>query len=188
MLAGHIAPGEKLDVNALADMVSASITPIRDALQRLAGEGLILSRSDGFAMPLITEPGLRQLYSWHGELSELSIRQTGLAEPDVAGSQDDGADIVSATQAFFIKHAALSGNREHRVAMTSAGERLHAVRVHEALYLTGLEAELSALELVCSQSSPRAVRRGLRAYHKRRFEIIPKLVQKLYGGASHAGR
>lgn len=44
ILAGTLAPGQRLDEQALADQFGVSRTPIRDALRELAGTGLIAPR------------------------------------------------------------------------------------------------------------------------------------------------
>ena len=68
-------PGEKLDPGRLADELGSSVTPVRDALHVLAGEGLIETRiSEGYALPLIDEPGLKDLYRWCSGVFQLAVR------------------------------------------------------------------------------------------------------------------
>jgi DNA-binding GntR family transcriptional regulator len=75
ILARRFRPGEKLDPGRLADALGSSVTPVRDALHLLTGEGLVEMRtSDGYAIPLIDEPGLRDLYRWSAAVLQLAAR------------------------------------------------------------------------------------------------------------------
>lgn len=68
-------PGSRLNPTLLADALSSSVTPVRDALHLLAGEELVTAAASGsFAMPLIDEPGLIDLYLWNGQVLELALR------------------------------------------------------------------------------------------------------------------
>src|SRR5579872_5196064 len=78
---GVYKPGERLEPAALADELSASITPVRDALHRLTGERLVEApRHEGFRVPMMTETMLRQLYSWHRDLLLLAVVNHRTAE------------------------------------------------------------------------------------------------------------
>lgn len=68
-------PGTRLDPAQLAKELAASMTPVRDALHRLMGEGLVEARTgSGFHLPLLNEPSLIDLYRWSHELSLLALR------------------------------------------------------------------------------------------------------------------
>src|SRR5690606_19908960 len=81
-------PGDRLDPAVLAAPLSASVTPVRDALHLLTGEGLVETRtSGGFHVPALDEPALKDLYGWSAELLALAIRawprsMVGVAVPD----------------------------------------------------------------------------------------------------------
>uniref|UniRef100_UPI000A6AA556 GntR family transcriptional regulator n=1 Tax=Sphingomonas asaccharolytica TaxID=40681 RepID=UPI000A6AA556 len=75
ILSGELPPGTKLEPAALADRLNSSVTPVRDALHRLAGALLVEMRaSEGFYLPFVTEPGLRDLYAWNAELVRTLVR------------------------------------------------------------------------------------------------------------------
>jgi len=75
---GAFRPGERLEPAAFSDKLSASVTPIRDALHRLTGERLVETpRHEGFRVPLVTETMLRHLYTWHLDLLLLAIARRG---------------------------------------------------------------------------------------------------------------
>lgn len=68
-------PGDRLDPAVLAAPLSSSVTPVRDALHLLTGEGLVETRtSGGFHIPALDEPALKDLYDWSAELLALAIR------------------------------------------------------------------------------------------------------------------
>jgi DNA-binding GntR family transcriptional regulator len=50
-------------VALLAEQLSASVTPVRDALNTLTGEGLVEPPGGGFHLPPLDEPGLRDMFA-----------------------------------------------------------------------------------------------------------------------------
>src|SRR3546814_460371 len=62
---GRYVPGERLDPATIAEEFHTSATPVRFALYRLVGEGLIADHArSGLYVPLFTEVALRDLYDW----------------------------------------------------------------------------------------------------------------------------
>ncbi|MFS0771190.1 GntR family transcriptional regulator [Sphingomonas sp. 1P08PE] len=180
LLAGTIAPGEKLEPGAFADELGSSVTPVRDALHRLAGERLVETRtSEGFHLPLVTEPGLRDLYSWNAILARLAI---GAArQPTPAHVADQLAvDIERATRQFFRLLGRRSGNVELAAQIEAANDRLGAARAAERRVLTGLEPELRAMAVTLDTGTPAALRTLVAAYHRRRLRAVSAIVDALY--------
>lgn len=87
-------PGDKLDIQYLADQLGVSRTPVKDAINRLAVEGLVVLQSrQGTYVATLTQETLRDLFevrvmieSWAAEhlsadtLAENSARATDLFE------------------------------------------------------------------------------------------------------------
>ena len=72
---GHFRPGARLDPAVLAADLASSTTPVREALSRLVGAGLVESRTGGgFHMPSLDEPRLKDMYGWSRELLALALR------------------------------------------------------------------------------------------------------------------
>lgn len=68
-------PGDHLDPALLAERLASSVTPVREALHRLSGEGLVESRArGGFILPFLDAAGLQDLYAWSGQVLALAIR------------------------------------------------------------------------------------------------------------------
>lgn len=173
-------PGDALEPAQLADRFNSSVTPVRDALHRLVGEGLVAApRSDGFRVPIVTEVGLRHLYAWNqwlllkalSERSEAS-RQTPSA-PDVAGIAE-GLD----TERLFLTIVARTGNSEHLAALTRVNDQLRSIRQVEALLLDDVEGEL--LDLARLEQDRQGLRHAVIGYHRRRLRAAPQLVAALH--------
>ena len=62
IIMGHRKPGERLDVEELAQRFETSVTPVRDALQMLSQEGLVTIRPrSGYFVARITLKQLRDM-------------------------------------------------------------------------------------------------------------------------------
>ncbi|MGY4398808.1 DNA-binding transcriptional MocR family regulator [Sphingomonas sp. UYAg733] len=177
-------PGDRLDPSMLGDTLNSSVTPIRDALHKLTGEGLVEVRpSDGFHLPQIDVPGLQDLYRWTAEILALAIKSS--TQPIVGGvssTRIGGVTIAlaDATAALFADIAQRSRNIEHRRAISSANDRLHAARVAETKILDGIADELANLREAVAAANRNDVRRQVAAYHRRRQQAAAEVVRILY--------
>jgi DNA-binding transcriptional MocR family regulator len=180
IVSGERPPGTKLEPATLADLHNSSVTPVRDALHRLAGERLVEMRaSEGFFLPFVTEPGLRDLYEWNADL----VRTLVSAWPDRQAplkADDLPADPGQATPAFFDLFAGRGANREHVHQMSSANDRLTAPRLAEARIFEDLSAELSTLATAFDHAHRRELLRLVAAYHRRRLKATAAIVRALY--------
>lgn len=173
------AAGQSLEPAALSLDLNASITPVRDALHRLVGEGLVEApRGDGFRAPLVTEVGLRYLYRWNGALLELAVRSRHAGrspEPEVSA----GAHPVESTERLFLAIAAWTGNPEHGAAIARLNDRLRPIRWTEAALTAGLGDELETIADLIRGGTPSVLRRSLAAYHRRRDRLTGEIVATL---------
>lgn len=170
-------PGTRLEPAQLAKDLAASMTPVRDALHRLMGEGLVEARTgSGFHLPLLDEPSLIDLYLWSHELSLLALRHwtSEPSEPTPPTTLADRAD------ALFERIARGSDNGEHRRAMQQLAARLHAVRHVEPQALPGVDEELRGLEDELDQPDRRRFLTLLGAYHRRRGRAAGAILRALY--------
>lgn len=110
----RFGPGAKLEPGELAAMLNASTTLVREALNHLAGAGLVESRTGGgFHLPLGDEVGLQDLYMFSGEKLHLALnapRLPHLAETDATTATEHSADQIAS---LFQHIASVSSNREH---------------------------------------------------------------------------
>ena len=78
LLKGRFRAGTKLEAMRLADDFGVSMTPVRDSLNQLVGEGLVdLTPGEGFRVPLLTEQALRDIM--FAKLKNSKALATGIA-------------------------------------------------------------------------------------------------------------
>jgi DNA-binding GntR family transcriptional regulator len=180
---GNYLPGERIDPNALATELSASVSPVRDVLHRLEGERLIETNvRAGFRTPLWTEPDLRDAYSWSADLLTLVIGSSKhesilaqCADMDLAAG-----NVAEATAELFGRISHASGNIEHRRAVASLNERLHNVRLAEAVAIPNSGEELDTLFRVAQNGTIPALRRAVMQYHRVRHREVPMIMRTLH--------
>lgn len=180
MTAGF-APGEHLEPVALGETLNASATPVRDALQRLAGERLVdAPLHEGFRAPALTEPELRDLFEWSAKLLELVLRRfpsESLASSGISrGVHAPGPDTASE---LLLAIVAKSGSQEHVAALAGVLDRLAAVRSVEHLLFEDVTEEFAELQLLLATGNVPELRRGISAYHRRRQRAAPDLLTAL---------
>lgn len=183
LLGGEFKPGERLDPALLADTLSSSVTPVRDVLNILRGEGLVETRTgEGFFRPHLTAPDLEDLYGWTEQVLALALRHW----PDQAApphAHERGAqDLAEATGELFLEIASRSSNLEHHRAIASINDRLCAVRIIEGQVVSDVEAELGAIEAALGQQKVREIARLALAYHRRRRRAGSDIVRAVYRG------
>lgn len=180
---GRYAPGQRIDPARLADEFHTSPTPVRFALYRLVGEGLVADHArNGLHVPLLTELALRDLYDWM-ERMLLMACDIGIAPPDEATAQlrlsstDD--DLVDITWQLFDAIADASGHGALRHAVMQANDRLTPVRRANLGLVKHTYEELAALLDHWHRRDIPALRTSLRQYHERRKQAVPHIVAAL---------
>jgi DNA-binding transcriptional MocR family regulator len=177
-----VRPGDRLEPAQLADMLAASITPVRDALNRLLGEGLVVTRpNDGFQMPALDEPLLRDRYRWNREVLILALANAPTL-PDAPQVADAMAEprLADRTGRLFALLAAGSGNGEHGMAVEGLNARLHAVRTVEPELLDPSGHDLAGLADAASAGDRARLRKNLAAYHRARERLASAIVRAAY--------
>lgn len=175
---GAYPPGQRLEANRIADDVGVSMTPVRDALNRLVGERLVESSSgDGFHVPRLSEGDLRDLYEWHSALIIMAA-QTVRVLPDAEQMQAALASdtLVEATAASFALMAEAVPNGELRGAILNASDRLHPFRRLEDLVLEPIIGELEEVVVAAPGQRP-----AIRRYHAARMRAVPDLLRARWG-------
>jgi len=134
VLSGELAPGTRLGQVELAERLGISRTPVREALRRLGGEGLVEGHSNhGFRVAdlgldavlrrlevrAILEPGIAALAAERRTGRDLDLMREAIADEEEAR---DGIEAHDASRRFHIALARASGNEE-------------LVRVIESLWL-----------------------------------------------------
>ena len=181
LVEGRFAPGSQLEPAALGEALCSSITPVRDALHRLVGERIVEApHGDGFRVPLPTEYSVRSLYAWSGDLLRLVLARPGAALPSLPPLRSESPNHAAIESAELLARlAAAMGSPEHRLALANANARLGPVRAVEPQVLNGLAEEVRELHGLSGSGDVTAVRRGIKAYHRRRERAVPALVEAL---------
>ncbi|CAO5171904.1 GntR family transcriptional regulator [Frankia sp. AiPs1] len=148
LMSGEFSFRDRLTEERLAALLGVSRTPIREALTRLAGDGLVEKRPDGGYYP--AEPdlgGLRDLYE-----IRVTLELRGLVRAVETGTVHDPAlleplrdswralredppppdpDFVAFDEDFHITLSRASGNGELANLLDSVNARIRPVRMHD---------------------------------------------------------
>ncbi|WP_372784594.1 GntR family transcriptional regulator [Phenylobacterium sp.] len=174
---GAYRPGARIAATDLADELRLSTTPVREALSRLAGEGLLEDRrGQGYFVRLPNALDIADLYRI--SLAHLLIAQ----EPHRPLRRPVGAPIEPATpegavrriDRLLVEWVAESGSRALLSAFRLNQVQLGVVRQHEGEVIPDLDDE--AQRLVILESADRATRLvNLRQFHGRRIRLAEAL-------------
>jgi DNA-binding GntR family transcriptional regulator len=158
---GQVSWGESLREATLAARLGVSRTPVREALGRLASEGLVEAHGRSFTVPALTERDLQDIYELRLLLETEALRQ--------AAERDDGEqgmhEVRQALQEADRTHARrdaegfIAANRRFRAAWLSLARNPRLVRMVE-LYADHVRA-LQLLTLGDAQRQ-KAVLRGMK--------------------------
>lgn len=179
LLSGTIVPGERLDPARLAGDIVSGVTPVREALLRLAGQRLVEIRPNtGFHLPVMTETILIDLYRLNFELLRL-----GHAAP---GSRDaalpihwPGASYADSAAGLFLAIADSSQRPELFAHLVMINDRLASARAAESLLFDDAMEELKSINDT-NHESKNAFIRAIRAYHRKRIANARSLVSTIY--------
>lgn len=180
---GSYPPGQRIDPGKLAAEFNTSPTPVRFALYRLVGEGLIADHTrSGLHVPLLTEVAMRDLYDWMEHLLLMScdigvaptFRKNGKLE---LTSADD--DLVQLTWQLFDAIARATAHLSLHHAVKQANDRLAPIRRAKQGLIEHPYDELSQLNRHWQARDMPALKSALRDYHERRKQLVPSIVALL---------
>lgn len=150
IIMGHRRPGERLNLDELAVNYNAGITPLRDALQMLSQEGLIIIKPrSGYFVERITLKELRDLFEVR-EILELAaveraatrvtenlLQQLEHVHAGYTGDDDESYDrYTDENRRFHYLIAEASGNHELAVMLGHLHDRLARFMVLRSAGLT----------------------------------------------------
>ncbi|MCW3838186.1 GntR family transcriptional regulator [Sphingomonas canadensis] len=170
---GAYPPGHRLEANRIAEEIGVSMTPVRDALNRLVGERIVeASSGEGFHVPRLAEGDLRDLYEWHSAVAIMAAR-TARRIPDEEAIAEALATkpLADATAAVFRLLAESAPNRELRPAVENISERLHPFRIAEEKVSFPMIGHLE--EILDPAKQLAAIRR----YHLVRMKSVEELIR-----------
>ena len=176
LLAGTWLPGTRLEAGRIAEELGVSITPVRDALNRLTGERLIHSiTGQGFHVPDLDEREFGALIGWHELIVTTALRGTRAIVPTI-GSVDVPPTPAERTSILFTEIVRPAGNPELDWACLNAGDRLTPYRHREIAVLPDANEEISELERTRLTKERNGLLALIKRYHRRRRLLTSQLV------------
>jgi DNA-binding GntR family transcriptional regulator len=147
MLAGDLPPGSRLVMDAIAERLEISRTPVRDALRRLEREGLVEPNGrKGYMVRAVTDADLAHLYESRtaveaysarrvAELGEPAIRAVDMAiEVAVAGGARTAAEAYHQNRAIHRSVVEAAANPILVELFESVWDRAKALQIFEQFH------------------------------------------------------
>lgn len=183
---GELRPGDALREVDLASRLGVSRTPIREALQRLESEEVLVKRDRSLIVPLVDEKQILELYAMRealeGAAAALAARSATEVEVEVLAQilseesalQDNASDVHAAVNKSF--HAAIYRAANNRYLLKSLnalqdaitrlnattfaypGRPKRAIREHRLIYRAIADRDPAAAEQVARQHIREALR------------------------------
>lgn len=152
LIQGVYAPGQALPIGAVAQALGLSPTPVREALARLAGEGLVAPRDGGgYRVWPPDAVELADLYEAHLSAILASLR-IQLKSPgrtkawrEVGGRSAPGERVDDQVEAVFQRMVIACGNRHIVAWRQNLADRLAPARQVERLVFPDFDDEASLL-------------------------------------------
>lgn len=165
LMDGAWPSGFKLEAQRLADEFGVSMTPVRDSLNQLVGEGLVdFTPGEGFRVASIGEQALRDLLYVNALLLEAAAgadwklpRRSTLPEAE--------SDYAERLTSAFATLAGGSGNRQLVGIVDGIGERLHPYRHREPEIIPAVVQILEAIEASIDNTAEER-RNAIWRYHR----------------------
>ncbi|WP_197524523.1 GntR family transcriptional regulator [Novosphingobium resinovorum] len=186
ILRGLYRPGSEIVITRIARDFDVSIAPVRDSVNRLVGERLLLTGAQiGYMLPDITPASLRDIYLWHEHLMKLALARRPRTMRSIALDSEsviESPESYAATAEMFFSglcFPAPNRNLEHAIA--TAGESLRRVRLKEIDHLPRAAEELAVLLDLATGEDHRRLSAAISSYHRRRLQQV-RLLTLAVGG------
>lgn len=166
---GQIEPGAQLRPDVIAEQLEISVTPVREALHRLEGDGLVVKLPyHGWFVREFTEPEVRELYALRAALECFAVR--------LACARATPAQLADLRKHQAVGERALT--RGDMDAYRLYNRDLHAAIVNVAgnSYLTSVMSQLALQSQMLMARTIRLVGRPSRAIeeHHELIELIAR--------------
>lgn len=178
---GGLEPGARITAKEVAESLRLSPTPVREAMSRLAGEGLLEERrGDGFFVPELSAVDIAVLYRLSEQLLLLSQGSARAPHRDArpAGRSAD-EDPVRAVERLFQAWVSESSSRVTSETYRTVSIRLAPVRRREAQLIDDLPTEADGLLQLGDPAARRRRAAAIQAFHRRRVALAEPLARLL---------
>jgi DNA-binding GntR family transcriptional regulator len=183
---GTLAGGSPVIVQDEAQRLRLSTTPIREALARLSGEGLVERASSGGYVTLrLDATAARDRWVMHGHYVriavELNARALGALRPPAPSFE--ASRPLAAAHRLFATIVCSTGNQVLWDAFQRVSGQLDLVRRHETALFDDLGDEAMGLYAAYSEESAPGFAATVGRYHDRRIGAAGALAALVFGGA-----
>ncbi len=175
IIKGRWSLGTRLEAVRLADDFGVSMTPVRDSLNRLVGEGLVdLTPGEGFRVAALSEQRLREIMNVNRALLEYALASDWMPADDTRSdpTQESFAERVGTA---FARLAEGSKNGFLVASVVHISERLNLVRELEPEIIPSARPLLLAMERSL-QSGGSDLRQIVQDYHEATLRHVPQLI------------
>ncbi len=181
--AGRLAAGQPLQEAMLAAQLGVSRTPVREALARLASDGLVVAEGRSFTVPALVKGDIEDIYALRFLLEPEALRLVATAKHDrkqlaplrkaledmaAAHEAGDGAAFMDANYRYRDAWTALVPNQRLVRAIQLYAEHVRYLRaftlddaVVRAVVLRGLKQLSAALAAGDGEAAAKAMRTHL---------------------------
>ncbi|HXX83188.1 MAG TPA: GntR family transcriptional regulator [Casimicrobiaceae bacterium] len=192
--AGRIPHGQPLQEVTLAAQLGVSRTPVREALTRLASEGLVVADGRSFTVPTLSEGDIEDIYALRFLLEPEALRSIAEGKPDrrvlaplrealdgmvSAHEADDGKAFMDANYRYRDAWTALVPNRRLVRAIQLYADHVRYLRAFtldepsvRALVLKGLKRLTTALAAGDGEAAAGAMRAHLENARRILLDLI----------------
>lgn len=189
-------PNQKINENLLADELRISRTPLREALNRLAAEGLLVSSGRGLSIPGLEPEVVFDLFEARLEIECATVRMaceratdadlarmSDFLELSMAESPDASVDrLIELDLHFHDTIAKLAGNKVLRQTLCNLNDRIHLIRwIAMEGRRQGTQAEHRRIVDHMQARDDRAAMAGMREHILHRNEDILAAIKAAYG-------
>ncbi len=181
--AGRIPTGQPLQEAALAEQLGVSRTPVREALARLASDGLVVAEGRSFTVPALNVSDIEDIYALRFLLEPEALRLVAASRPErkalaplraameamaAAHEAGDGAAFMDANYRYRDAWTALVPNKRLVRAIRLYADHVRYLRAFtldnasvRAIVLKGLKQLTTALNAGDGAAAAKAMRAHL---------------------------
>jgi hypothetical protein len=177
---GDFVPGERIRAVALAEELRLSATPVREALARLAGEGLVEDRrGEGYFVGALSGVEIADLYRLQLAHLRVALDPHRPAPGQRRAPTPMALDPVAAVEQLFLGWVLQTGGRALGSSYRTIMVRLGPARRKEPLLFGDLAEEAARLATLASGAGAPAGRRQLVSFHRRRVAAAERIARLL---------
>lgn len=194
--AGRIPTGQPLQEAALAAQLGVSRTPVREALARLASEGLVVAEGRSFTLPVLALSDIEDIYALRFMLEPEALRLVAASRPDrkqlaplrraledmaAANEAGDGAAFMDANYRYRDAWTALVPNKRLMRAIQLYADHvryLRAFTLDDAAVRTLVLKGLKRLTMALAAGEGEAAAQAMRAHLENAKRILLDMTRR----------